>query len=84
MSNKPDDGVIDREEIYKEVLKRLETYKGLNLLETVGLFMGKAQILEAALKSLLVEQFGFKYEDVEKWPLGKITRELKEAGLRAD
>lgn len=72
------DGISDR------VFKRLERYKDLSFLEQVGMFMGKAQILEAGLKGLLARRFGFDSEAIARWTLGKTARELKNSGLRPD
>ncbi len=75
---------LDAREIQLQVVKRLEKYSALNVLEQFAMFMGMAQLLEAALKNLLVGRYGHEYRAIEKWALGKTTRALKEHGLRGD
>ena len=48
------------------------------------MFMGKAQIVELGLKGLLVRQYGYDSEQIEKWNLGQAIRELRKHGLRQD
>ncbi|MCI0628332.1 MAG: hypothetical protein L0387_42890 [Acidobacteria bacterium] len=75
---------LDAREIQEQVLKRLEKYKDLNVLEQFAMFMGMAQVLEVGLKNLLGRRYKYDYEKMETWTLGKTTRELKERGLRTD
>src|SRR6266853_3118278 len=46
--------------------------------------MGKAQVLELGLKGLLARRFGYDFEQMERWTLGRTTEELKKQGLRTD
>jgi len=71
-------------DIQKVVSKRMKKYEKLNTLEHYAMFMGKAQILEFGLKSLLVEKYGFDHDRVERWTLGWTTKQLKKNGLRPD
>lgn len=48
------------------------------------MFMGMAQLLDAALKHLLVDRYGHDYAAIEKWTMGRTTTVLKEHGLRGD
>lgn len=48
------------------------------------MFMGKAQIVELGMKGLLVRQYGYDIEQIEKWTLGQAIRELRKRGLRQD
>ncbi|MBA2704502.1 MAG: hypothetical protein H0U60_11690 [Blastocatellia bacterium] len=48
------------------------------------MFMGKAQVLELGLKSLLIRLFNYDPDRIQRWTLGRTTRELKDNGLRAD
>ena len=66
------------------VLKRLRKTDKLNFLESFAYFMGKAQIVEIGLKGLLVREYGYDSEQIEKWNLGRTIRELRERGLRQD
>ena len=47
---------LSSEDIQRAVLKRLELYNELNFLEESAMFMGKAQLLETALKQLLARR----------------------------
>jgi hypothetical protein len=75
---------LETQEIRKEVSKRLAKYKKLNVLEQFAMFMGMAQILEVGLKRLLARRYNYDFEKMEKWTLGRTTKELKERGLRTD
>jgi hypothetical protein len=70
--------------IQEEVSKRLEKYKGRNLLEQFALFMGTAQILELALKRLLARRYGYELEKMDFWTLGRTITELEKVSVRAD
>ena len=48
------------------------------------MFMGKAQVLALGLKQLLGRQYGCDFDQIERWTLGRATRELRERGLRKD
>ncbi len=76
--------ILSPEELQTEVLKRLEIYDKKSLLEMFALYLGKAQLLEFALKKLLIELFGFKLEELERKTLGQTRWLLKEKGLRED
>jgi hypothetical protein len=39
--------------------------------------MGVAQILELGLKKLLTYKFEYDFDGMEKWTLGKTSKELK-------
>jgi hypothetical protein len=75
---------LSPDEILEQVFKRLKKYKRLNLFEQFAMFMGKAQLLELGVKSLLVRRYSYDYEKIKKWTLGKTARELKKCGLRGD
>jgi hypothetical protein len=80
----PNEPRLEAHEIREQVLKRLGKYKKLNVLEQFAMFMGMAQILELGLKGLLTRRYKCDYEKMQKWTLGKTTKELRECGLRAD
>jgi hypothetical protein len=75
---------LEPHEIQEQVLKRLEKYKNLNVLEQFAMFMGMAQVLEVGLKNLLSRRYKYDLKKMETWTLGRVTRELKECGLRPD
>jgi hypothetical protein len=79
----PDEPCLSPHQILEQVFKRLEKYKHLNISEQFAMFMGKAQLLEIGLKSLLVRRYSHGYEK-KKWTLGKTARELKKCALRGD
>lgn len=70
--------------IQNAVNKKLEGYKNLTFLEQYAMFMGKAQILEFGLKSLLARKYKVPFESMEKWTLGRVKNELSQRGLRQD
>ena len=48
------------------------------------MFMGKAQLVELGLKNILMDKYGCEEKSVERWPLGRLIKELCERGLRGD
>lgn len=79
-----DEPYLKAQEIQAIVFKRVKKYDSLSFLEQYAMFMGKAQVLEMGLKSLLVRKYSFEPEQIEKLTLGQTTRELEKYGLRAD
>ena len=75
---------LSGEEIKKLVSQKLEAYKNLSFLERYAMFMGKAQILEFGLKSLLARKYSVPFETMERWTLGRIKNGLEQKGLRPD
>lgn len=84
MIEKQNEPHLEAPEIQEQILKRLEKYKELNVLEQFAMFMGMAQLLEIGLKNLLGRKYKYDHEKMERWTLGKIAREMKECGLRVD
>ena len=80
----PKEPRLEAHEIMGQVFKRIEKYEKLNVLEQFAMFMGMAQMLELALKQLLTRSYKYDFEKIEKWTLGKTTKELKTCGLRTD
>jgi hypothetical protein len=66
------------------VIRRLRKYDRLNFLESFAMFMGKAQLVELALKNTLAQKYGYEGEKIENWSLGQVIKELKALGLRPD
>jgi hypothetical protein len=54
MKNEPS---LYGEEIKDRVLKKFDEYKGLGQLKNYAMFMGKALLLEMALKSILQRKY---------------------------
>lgn len=71
-------------EIERTLSKRLKPYDKLSFLEQFAMFMGKAQILELGLKGLLARRYGGDFDRMERWTLGRTTKELKQCGVRND
>lgn len=78
------DPSLDAKAIADAVQQRLKKYEDLTVLEQFGMFMGTAQLLEAALKQLLVRRYKYDLERIERWTLGRTVRELEARGLRSD
>jgi hypothetical protein len=75
---------LTADEIREAVFQRMEKYRGRNLLEHFGLFMGLAQLLELALKDLLHRRYGLELESMERWTLGQVAGALRDGHLRPD
>ena len=66
------------------IIAHFNRIKPDRLLEQFAMFMGKAQILELGLKQLLARRYECDIDQMERWTLGRTTRELNERGLRRD
>ena len=75
---------LSQDDISREMRKRLKAYEKLNLLEHFAMFMGKAQILEFGLKSLLARRYGYDTDRMQRWTLGRVVNELEACSVRAD
>ncbi len=84
MTDKNEELYLSAEDIKNETIKRIEKYNELSFFEQYAMFMGVVQILELGLKNLLEEKFDYNIEAMEKWTLGKVTRELENSNLRQD
>ena len=76
--------MLTKKDIQRAVFKRLELYNKLTFVEQFAMFMGKAQLFELALRQLLARRYKYEFDDMERWPLGRTARELKQCGLRKD
>ena len=79
-----EEAVLTPKDISNILSERLERYKDLNLLETFSIFMGKCQLLEIALKNLLIMKFNKDKNTLTNSTLGKTKGILEQAGLRKD
>ena len=84
MKNNEEQIILTRDEIDKGTNNGLEKYKNLAFMERYAMYMGVAQILELQLKRLLVDLYGYDFESMEKWTLGRTHRELEKNELRPD
>jgi hypothetical protein len=66
------------------VTKRLLALEKLSFLELYSVFIGKAQIVEMALKRRLVDQYDYSESKISRWTLGTTITELEKNGLRPD
>lgn len=76
--------ILSARQVSDRVFRRLKKYQKLSSLEQYAMFMGMAQVLELGLKSLLIRLFNYDPDRIQKWTLGRTTRELKDCGLRGD
>jgi hypothetical protein len=71
-------------QVERAVFRRCAAYDRLSYLEQFATFMGKTQLLELRLKGLLAQKYDYNLDEIEKWTLGRVVRELKSNGLRGD
>jgi hypothetical protein len=71
-------------DVHEVVLRRLESYGDLNFLEHYAMFMGKAQLLELGLKKVLIRDFEYAIDRLERSTLGGVKNELAKSGVRED
>lgn len=76
--------VLSPRQVSDRVFRRLKKYEKQSGLERFAMFMGMAQVLEFGLKSLLIRLFNYDPDRIQRWTLGRTTRELKNCGLRGD
>lgn len=67
------DATLRPDELRERVFARLATLDGLSLLEQYAMFMGKAQLVELAMKRMLIERFMRPESALEKLTLGMVT-----------
>lgn len=75
---------VSKEDVQRRVLDKMSEYEGRPLFEQYAIFMGKAQLLELALKGLLTRLFDVPFDSMERWTLGHTKGELERKGLRPD
>lgn len=75
---------ITPEDLQAAVFERLKTYENKSFLEMFALYLGKAQLLEFALKKLLVELYEYELGALERKTLGQTKWLLEENGIRTD
>lgn len=66
------------------IMASMKSYENRTPFECFALLMGKAQILEFGLKSLLERTFAVDRAIMEKWTLGRVANELEARALRPD
>jgi len=76
--------ILEPKEVVRRVTESLKQYDDATFLETFGVFMGKAQIVELALKSVLVNSHKYEEEKIEKHTLGRTIKELEKCDVRPD
>lgn len=70
--------------LHQKMANNLAKVNKYSFLEKYAVFMGKAQLIELELKSLLINKFKYKEEEIETRTLGWLIRELGKNGLRLD
>lgn len=75
---------LEPAELQRQIMANLDQYSGRSSFECFALLMGKAQILEFGLKSLLAREFSTSQDEMEKWTLGRVANELEARGIRDD
>jgi hypothetical protein len=72
------------DQLQKMIFESLIPYDKLDVLDRYAVFMGKSQIVELALKRLLVDKFNYNEEDLERTTLGATVNLLEKEKLRGD
>jgi hypothetical protein len=72
------------DQILKKISKKLKKYSKQKFHGRYTMFMGRAQMLEIALKNLLVKKYGYDTDEIENWTLGRTKSTLEQKGLRGD
>ena len=75
---------LTQEELMKKITKNLSLVEKMSFLEQHAVFMGKAQLVELELGGLLIRKYNYDEEEIGKYTLGKIIRELQKHKLRPD
>lgn len=68
----------------KKIWERLLPLDKLSFFENYAMFMGKAQLVEMAMKGILIKKYGHNEKQVERWTFGRVIDELDKCGLRKD
>ena len=76
--------ILTGKQIQKEVKKGLKKYKNLGFLEEYAMYMGVAQLLEIGLKNILVRNYNYNSDLLEKKSLGQVKKELEKVDFRGD
>ena len=56
----------------------------LNFLESYAMFMGKAQLIEFALKKILAKNYRYGQRKLDRMTLGRAIADLDQLGMRKD
>jgi hypothetical protein len=75
---------LSAKQLQFRVDNRLRKYDNLNFFESFAMFMGKAQLVELSLKSVLTSKYSYDENRIERWTLGATIKELEKCGLRKD
>jgi hypothetical protein len=73
---------LSAKQLQFRVDNRLRKYDNLNFFESFAMFMGKAQLVELSLKSVLTSKYSYDENRIERWTLGATIKELEKCGLR--
>jgi hypothetical protein len=76
---------LSAKQVHSRVVRRLRKNDSLNFLENFAMFLGKAQLVELALKRILMTKYGYEEgRRLTRLTLGQAITELKNCGLRKD
>ena len=84
MQDKKNPLELSPDELYKIIADKLKIVKDFNLFEQVAYFLGRAQLVELALRNILINQYNYSEQTVEKYTLGRSISDLEKNGLRKD
>jgi len=70
--------------LLRRISKGMAHMSKLNFLESYAMFMGKAQLVEFALKKILRKRYRYGKKKLEKMTLGAAITALDQKGLRKD
>ena len=76
--------VLTPKVLHKKMANNLSKLNKCSFLEKYAIFVGKVQLIELELKSLLINKFKYKEDELETRTLGWIIRELGKNGFRLD
>jgi hypothetical protein len=72
------------EMLLRKIGKSMAHLSKMNFLETYAIFMGKAQLVEFALKKILRQKYRYGERKLARMTLGAAITELDQNGLRKD
>jgi hypothetical protein len=75
---------LEPSELQRQIMTSLASYANRSAFECFALLMGKAQILEFGLKTLLARSCLIDHSEMEKWTLGTVASALDSNGFRPD
>jgi len=78
------DKTLTQKRLLRKIGRSMKRYNKLNFLECYAMFMGKAQLVEFALKKILLKRYRYGEKKRDKMTLGGAIAELERLGMRKD